>query len=101
MSGMRPGGPTAPQDLSRTTGFAASSGQDTKIWHIGEMLGIDHRLEGLRKLDPDRAERLGRQIVAMLDAEAAYETQRQEAVCRAFSSFDQGSPSNSIAAATK
>jgi hypothetical protein len=37
----------------------------------------------------------------MLDAEAAYETQRQEAVCRAFSSFDQGSPSNSIAAATK
>jgi hypothetical protein len=53
------------------------------------MLGIDHRLEGLRKLDPDRAERLGRQIIAMLDAEAAYETQRQEAVCRAFSSFDQ------------
>jgi hypothetical protein len=38
------------------------------------MLGIDHRLEDLRKLDPDRAERLGRQIVAMLDAEAAYKT---------------------------
>jgi hypothetical protein len=41
------------------------------------------------RISADRADRLGRQIVALMDAEARYEAETQEAIRDAFRCFDR------------
>jgi hypothetical protein len=52
-----------------------------------DLIAVTAIRDRFARLDPDRADRLGRQIIAMLDAEAAYETERQEIIRSALDCF--------------